>query len=180
MEMLTKRLIISLYKASHMEVLLNDIKNEHGRDLPPEEIKAMDDILAQMKRYEANHPNYLNYEVRLKVNDISIGKIHVDPHSAELYCLVWNFEDEYRGKGFATEAVTAMLAYVFDQGALRVAALVGVNDISSQELCEGLGMHAEDEPDDFELIGLGVEGTPQANDCCVFVMTRYAWLSLHD
>ena len=86
------------------------------------------------------------YAVELTAQDVLIGDCYLkieyeDPRQAEIG---FTFGPEYQGQGFATEAVSAILDYVFDDlEAHRVIGSADARNTRSMALMKRLGMRQE-------------------------------------
>lgn len=75
------------------------------------------------------------------VGDCAFCVLMEDPRQAEIG---FTLSPQQRGKGYATEAVQALLAYLFDDLRLhRVRAICDVENVSSASLLERVGMRRE-------------------------------------
>lgn len=89
--------------------------------------------------------------VALKDSDVLIGDLfgmvpEEGPGASEgdTYSLGWNFNPAYGGAGYATEAAQALVDHLFThRHARRLYAYVEDHNLSSQRLCERLGMRQE-------------------------------------
>lgn len=62
----------------------------------------------------------------------------------DTYNVGWHFNKSFEGKGFACEAATRLLDYLFrEAGARRIYGFVEDDNIRSKRLCERLGMRRE-------------------------------------
>jgi RimJ/RimL family protein N-acetyltransferase len=52
----------------------------------------------------------------------------------------WHFHPDYWGKGYATEAASAVLAHGFSEGLDLVVAVTAPENLASQKVCTRLGM----------------------------------------
>ena len=85
-------------------------------------------------------------------------------------------EPEYQGKGYAFEAAHAFLDYLFSQkGARRVYAYVEEDNLSSQHLCEKLGMRREGMFVEFVSFVKNPDGTPRYENTCQYAILKKEW-----
>lgn len=86
------------------------------------------------------------FAVCLQKNDELIGHLFADDNDQEenTWCVGWHFNSAWEGKGYATEAASALFDYLFDtQSARRLYAYVEDYNLASQKLCERLHMRRE-------------------------------------
>ena len=92
------------------------------------------------------------FAIVLKENNKVIGEIDAHPESMspddnsvlDTFSPYWMLNKEYHGKGYAYEAAYAFFDYLFkEKGARRIYAYTEDYNISSQKLCEKLGMRQE-------------------------------------
>ena len=79
-------------------------------------------------------------------NDVKIGEVHVNCVSADNHEweIGWHLLPEYWGKGFASEAVTAVIKYAFAYFKIhRLIALCCTENTNSVALAERVGMHRD-------------------------------------
>lgn len=89
--------------------------------------------------------------VALRDSDLLIGDLfgmvpEEGPGASEgdTYSLGWNFNPEYGGRGYATEAAQTLVDQLFlTRGARRLYAYVEDHNLASQRVCERLGMRQE-------------------------------------
>nr|WP_276568901.1 GNAT family N-acetyltransferase [Arthrobacter sp. 260] len=61
----------------------------------------------------------------------------------------WHFHPDYWGKGYATEAASAVLAHGFGEGLDRVIAVTSVENTASQSVCRRIGMKHQGATNDY-------------------------------
>ena len=92
------------------------------------------------------------FAIVLKENNKVIGEIDAHPESMlpndnsvqDTFSPCWMLNKDYHGKGYAYEAAYVFFDYLFkDKGARRIYAYTEDYNISSQKLCEKLGMRQE-------------------------------------
>ena len=93
------------------------------------------------------------FAIVLKQNGKVIGEIDAMPESPapdeknsvlDTFSPCWMLNKEYHGKGYAYEAARAFFDYLFyEKGARRIYAYTEDYNVSSQRLCEKLGMRRE-------------------------------------
>jgi len=87
------------------------------------------------------------WAICLKENDKVIGNVYlskINPDYINTYSIGFVLNPKYQNKGFATEATSAILNYVFiEKGAHRVVAYCNVKNARSWKLLERLKMRRE-------------------------------------
>ncbi|MDO4459670.1 MAG: GNAT family protein [Clostridia bacterium] len=113
-------------------------------------INSMEEAVKEMeKRVKENDELY--FAIELKETCKVIGEIfthgetsNFDENRKDTYSPCWMLNDEYTGKGYAYEAAYALYDYLFNVlDARRIYAYTEDYNISSQKLCERLGMRKE-------------------------------------
>lgn len=82
----------------------------------------------------------------------------------------------YHGRGYAYEAAHAFFDYLFrEKGARRIYAYAEDYNISSQRLCEKLGMRREGLFMEFVSFVNNPDGTPHYENTCQYAVLRKEW-----
>ena len=91
------------------------------------------------------------------------GESHADEDSVrDTFSPCWMLNTNYQGKGYAFEAARAFFDYLFSQkGARRIYAYTEDYNLSSQRLCEKLGMRREGVFLKFISFVTNPDGTPR-------------------
>lgn len=112
----------------------------------------------------------------LKGTDKVIGDLFFEKEEPDTYCVGWNFNIEYQGKGYAYESAQALLAYLFGKtGARRVYAYVEDDNDRSRKLCERLGMRKEGCFMEFISFVNNPDGTPKYENTMQYAMLKREW-----
>ena len=113
--------------------------------------------------------------VCLKDTDRLIGDLFAVQED-DTFSVGWNFNPAFGGKGYAFEAATAMVAYLFTtKAARRLYAYVEDNNTSSQRLCEKLGMRREGLFREFISFKKDVKGIPIYENTMQYALLRKEW-----
>lgn len=81
-----------------------------------------------------------------------------------------------KAKGFACEAATGLLDYLFrEAGARRIYGFVEDDNIRSKRLCERLGMRREGCFKEFVTFVNNPDGSPKYEDTCVYAILEKEW-----
>jgi len=102
-------------------------------------------------RHAAEDPD--DHSLAVTLDDVVIGTVSLDlvdgmgqpgmPQRTEAE-LGYTFDPAYGGHGYATEAVTAMVAHAFDRlGVRRITAGCFADNLASMRILEKVGMHRE-------------------------------------
>lgn len=131
---------------------------------------------------------HLGYYLAITLKDSGkvIGEIEGAPESMEpqvdeasscdTYSLCWLLNKDYQGKGYAYEAAHAFFEYLFNvQGARRLYAYTEDYNISSQRLCEKLGMRREGVFMEFVSFVNNPDGTPLYENTCQYAILKKEW-----
>jgi len=89
------------------------------------------------------------------LGDVKIGEVHVccNWEKTREWEIGWHFMPEYWGKGFATEAVTAIIKYAFAHFNIhRLMALCRAENVRSVALAERVGMRRDGRMRENQLI----------------------------
>ena len=127
------------------------------------------------------------FAITLKDSGKVIGEIDAypeadDPHSGEdsprdTYSPCWMLNENYQGKGYAYEAAKVFFDYLFkEKGARRIYAYTEDYNISSQHLCEKLGMRKEGLFLEFISFVKNADGSPRYENTMQFAILRREWL----
>ncbi len=88
----------------------------------------------------------------------------------------WMLNRAYRGKGYAYEAAHAYFDYLFNQkGIRRIYAYTEDDNISSQRLCEKLGMRREGLFKEFVSFVSSPDGTPRYENTMQYAILKKEW-----
>ena len=128
------------------------------------------EIIARTKQFAQTQMFYA-----VLLHDVMIGYIcfHED-HG--MYDLGYCFHSDYQGKGYAFEAAQAFFDYLFSQkGARRIYAYTEDYNLSSQHLCEKLGMRREGMFLEFISFVNNPDGTPRYENTVQYAILKKEW-----
>lgn len=141
--------------------------------------EASEAIAERMKK-----PEYF-LAISLKDTERVIGEIaafpeRADEHSKDspldTFSPIWMLNGNYQGKGYAYEAAHAFLGYLFqEKGARRIYAYVEDYNVSSQHLCEKLGMRREGLFLKFVSFVKNLDGTPKYENTYQYAILKKEW-----
>ena len=139
----TQRLLLRKFLEKDAYGLLEYFKNPRTACFLDEKIENIDKIFENIKiRNES--PEGTELAICIRETDNIIGNVFTRKEIQDTYSVGWNFNKNYEGKGYATEAAKAYLDFLFtNKNARRIYAYVEDNNPRSQKLCERLGMRKE-------------------------------------
>ena len=147
-------------------------------------LKTLEEAKEEMKRRIGETEYY--FAIVLKENGKVIGEIDAYPEADEAHAdedtpkdtfsPCWMLNNAYQGKGYAYEAAHAFFDYLFkDKGAKRIYAYTEDYNISSQKLCEKLGMRREGLFMEFISFVNNSDGTPRYENTYQYAILSKEW-----
>lgn len=113
--------------------------------------------------------------VALKDTDELIGTLF-GVWEKDTFCVCWNFLAAYGKKGYAYESAKAYLDFLFNRmGARRIYAYVEDDNLSSQHLCQKLGMRLEGIFKEFVSFINQPDGSPLYENTMQFAILKKEW-----
>lgn len=129
------------------------------------------------------------FAIVLKENGKVIGEIDAMPESPtpdetnrtlDTFSPCWMLNQDYQGKGYAYEAACVFFDYLFNQkGARRIYAYTEDYNISSQKLCEKLGMRREGMFMEFVSFVNDKDGNPIYENTIQYAILKKEWEKLN-
>lgn len=114
--------------------------------------------------------------VCLKGSGEMIGYLFGMDEEPDTFSVGWNFDAMFQGKGYAFEAATAYLDYLFnDRGIRRVYAYVSPDNLRSGKLCARLGMRLEGEMKEHISFMKDAMGVEIYEDTCIYAILKKEW-----
>jgi len=114
--------------------------------------------------------------VCLRASGKLIGDLFAESED-DTFSVGWNFNPGFGGKGYAYEAATALFIHLFtERAARRLYAYVEDTNMSSQRLCEKLGMRQEGVFKEFVSFRSAGDGTPIYENTMQYALLRREWL----
>jgi len=105
-----------------------------------------------------------------------IGDLFADPEG-DTFSVGWNFSPCFGGKGYAYEAAVALFSHLFAAlSARRLYAYVEDTNLTSQKLCERLGMRREGLFEEFISFRNDDSGAPIYENTVQYAILRHEWL----
>ena len=126
------------------------------------------------------------FAIVLKATSKVIGEIEAHPESSQpdmaenyvkdTFSPCWMLNKEYQGKGYAYEAAKAFFNYLFhEKGARRIYAYTEDYNLSSQRLCEKLGMRREGLFREFVSFVNDADGNPIYENTMQWAIRKKEW-----
>ena len=148
-------------------------------------LNSIEEARAEMqKRAEDTEPYFA---IVLKENGKVIGEINAHGESAspdqenallDTFSPCWMLNKDYHGKGYAYEAAKAFFDYLFNEkGARRIYAYTEDYNLSSQHLCEKLGMRREGLFMEFVSFINNPDGTPLYENTMQYAILKKEWIA---
>ena len=131
------------------------------------------------------------FAIVLKETGKVIGEIVAHPETSQpdgtehmvrdTFSPCWMLNTEYQGKGYAFEAAHAFYDYLFKKkGARRIYAYTEDYNLSSQHLCEKLGMRREGMFMEFVSFVNNPDGTPLYENTLQYAILKKEWENNHE
>ena len=147
-------------------------------------LHSLDEAKEEMKKRIGETEYY--FAITLKQTGKVIGEIDAypetgEPHADEntvrdTFSPCWMLHANYQGKGYAFEAAHAFFDYLFHQkGARRIYAYTEDYNLSSQHLCEKLGMRREGVFLEFVSFVTNPDGTPKYENTVQYAILHKEW-----
>lgn len=110
----TERIIIRNFKQKDAEGLLEYLSNPRVNCFAGDRLCSEEAAWAYM---QYSPKDMLRYAVSLKKDDFIIGDVFALRENEDTYNVGWHFNKRFEGKGFACEAATGLLDYLFGRRA---------------------------------------------------------------
>lgn len=137
----TERLVIRRFKEEDWKDLYEYLSDEEVVRYEPYQAFSIEASQNEAKS-RAESPAFL--AVCLKENNKLIGNIYFAKQEFKTWEIGYVFNRSYQGRGYATEAANAVIAYGFNtKGARRIVAMCNPLNTASWRLLERLGMRRE-------------------------------------
>lgn len=141
---------------------------------------------AQVAVRERGEDSAYTFAIVLKDTGKVIGEIDAHPESSQpdqaenhvrdTFSPCWMLNKDYHGKGYAYEAAHAFFDYLFrEKGARRIYAYTEDYNLSSQRLCEKLGMHREGLFREFVSFVKDADGNPIYENTMQYAILKKEW-----
>lgn len=171
----TERLILRPFLESDAADVLEYLKEPAVNCFADMKLHSLEEAREEMKKRVGETEYY--FAIVLKEEDKVIGEIDAYPErQGDTFSPCWMLNDDYQGKGYAYEAAHAFLDYLFqEKGARRIYAYTEDYNVSSQHLCERLGMRREGLFKEFVTFVNYPDGTPCYENTMQYAILRKEW-----
>lgn len=179
----TERLILRPFVENDAADVLEYLKAPAVNCFASMKLNSLEEAKAEMKKRAGETEYY--FAITLKGDGKVIGEIdaypeHSEPHDTDspldTFSPCWMLNTAYQGKGYAYEAARAFFYYLFYQkGARRIYAYTEDYNLSSQHLCEKLGMRREGFFKEFVSFVNNPDGTPRYENTIQYAILKKEW-----
>lgn len=174
----TERLIIRDFKEKDAAGLYEYLATPPVHCFYSEKVNSYDEAVKKVKEKQTAGGDFGNcFAVCLRDSDFIIGEVFAMKEHPDTYSVGWNFNLNYGAKGYATEAAEAVINGLFDHDARRIYAYTEDDNISSQKLCERLGMRKEGLFLEFISFINNPDGTPHYENTYQYAILKKEWMN---
>ena len=180
----TERLILRPFRESDAADVFEYLREPVVNCFANMKLNSLEEAKEEMKKRVGETEYY--FAIVLKDADKVIGEIdaypeHGEPHNTsspfDTFSPCWMLNDVYQGKGYAYEAAHAFFDYLFlKKGARRIYTYTEDYNLSSQHLCEKLGMRREGLFMEFVSFVNNPDGTPRYENTVQYAVLKKEWL----
>lgn len=171
----TNRLILRSFQNKDAYGLLEYLSNPRSACFVDEKIDSVEQAVDYINKTNTCTEE-INIAVCTKDNDIIIGNIFSQKEIPDTYSVGWHFNKKYEGNGYATEAATSYINFLFThKNARRIYAYVEENNMRSKKLCERLGMRQEGLLLDFISFINDTNGIPIYENTFIYAILKKEW-----
>ena len=180
----TERLILRPFRESDVADVFEYLREPVVNCFANMQLNSLEEAKEEMEKRVGETEYY--FAIVLKDADKVIGEIdaypeHGEPHNTsspfDTFSPCWMLNDVYQGKGYAYEAAHAFFDYLFrEKGARRIYAYTEDYNLSSQHLCEKLGMRREGLFKEFVSFVNNPDGTPHYENTIQYAVLKKEWL----
>lgn len=169
----TERLHIRNFEAKDAEGLFAYLSHPRVNCFIEERVGTLEEAAAVVA---GKSKDELQFAVCLKETDALIGNLFAVKEEPDTYNVGWHFNEQYEGKGYASEASKAFLDFLFtSMGARRIYGYVEEENLRSQKLCERLDMCREGLFIEFVSFTNNSDGTPKYENTFVYAILKKEW-----
>lgn len=179
----TERLLLRPFSENDAEDVLEYLREPAVNCFACMKLNSLDEAKAEMKNRVKETEYYL--AITLKETGKVIGEIMAYPESTDpnetdspkdTFSPCWMLNAAYWKQGYAYEAARAFFNYLFyEKGARRIYAYTEDYNLSSQRLCEKLGMRREGFFLEFISFVSNPDGTPRYENTIQYAILRKEW-----
>lgn len=169
----TERLCLRSFMEKDAATLLTYLGNPRVNCFKDQKLSATEDALRYITEKQKDN---LCCAICLKGTDELIGELFAEKEEPDTFGIGWHINQLFEGKGYAYEAASTFISWLFDcKGARRVYGYVESDNIRSQNLCKRLGMRYEGCFKEFISFVNNPDGTPRYEDTCVYAVLKKEW-----
>ena len=179
----TERLILRPFFESDAEDLFELLNKPMVNCFACMKLNTLDEAKAEATK-RAKETDY-RFAIVLKENGKVIGEIDAFPETTvpseensviDTFSPCWMLNNDYHGKGYSYEAAHAFFDYLFlEKGARRIYAYTEDYNVSSQKLCEKLGMRREGMFMEFVSFVNDENGNPIYENTIQYAILKKEW-----
>ena len=179
----TERLILRPFYESDAEDVLEYLREPSVNCFANMKLNSLEEAKTELKKRVGETEYY--FAIVLKKSDKVIGEIeaypeHGEPHDTssplDTFSPGWMLNNDYQRKGYAYEAAYTFFDYLFQRkGARRIYAYTEDYNLSSQHLCEKLGMRQEGIFKEFVSFVNNPDGTPRYENTVQYAILEKEW-----
>ena len=179
----TERLILRPFQESDAEDLFEYLNEPTVNCFACMKIHSLEEARKEALRRAEDTEYY--FAITVKDSGKVIGEIDAAPESAapgenavrDTFSPCWMLNKEYQRKGYAYEAAYAFFDYLFcKKGARRIYAYTEDYNLSSQHLCEKLGMRREGMFVEFVSFVNDENGKPIYENTMQYAILKNEWI----
>lgn len=180
----TKRLILRPFCENDAADVLEYLREPAVNCFAGMKLHSIDEARDEMKKRSCQTEYY--FAIVLKKTGKVIGEIDAYPERGDpndtvspldTFSPCWMLNSEYQGKGYAFEAAHAFFDYLFrEKGARRIYAYTEDYNLSSQRLCEKLGMRKEGLFMEYVSFVNNPDGTPHYENTMQYAILKKEWI----
>ena len=182
----TARLILRPFQKEDAEDLFEYLREPMVNCFACMKLNTVEEARAEIQK-RAEDGEFV-FAISLKDTGKVIGEICALPESSQpdaaenyvkdTFSPCWMLHPDYQGKGYAYEAAKAFLDYLFRQkGARRIYAYTEDYNLSSQHLCEKLGMRREGLFREFVSFVNNADGNPIYENTYQYAILKKEWVN---
>ena len=181
----TERLMLRPFRESDAPDVFEYLKEPAVNCFASMKLNSLEEAYEEMKKRVGETEYY--FAIVLKADNKVIGEIDAFPERGEphdtaspldTFSPCWMLNGNYQGKGYAYEAAHAFCDYLFrEKGARRIYAYTEDYNLSSQHLCEKLGMRREGLFVEFVSFVNNTDGTPRYENTIQYAILKKEWES---
>ncbi|MGN0683521.1 MAG: GNAT family N-acetyltransferase [Oscillospiraceae bacterium] len=179
----TERLFLRPFSESDAEDVFEYLNEPAVNCFASMKLNSLEEAKAEMKKRIGETEYY--FAIVLKEDGKVIGEICAYPERGEphdttspldTFSPFWMLNSAYQGKGYAYEAAYVFFDYLFrEKGARRIYAYTEDYNLSSQHLCEKLGMRREGFFKEFVYFVNNPDGTPCYENTVQYAILKKEW-----